>query len=46
MWDLSGPGIEPVSLALADRFFIPESPGKPGERFLNWSLQGIRETLD
>ena len=46
MWDLSGPGIEPVSLALADRFFIPESPGKPGEWFLNWGLQGIRETLD
>ena len=27
-------------------FFIPESPGKPWEGFLNWGLQGIRETLD
>ena len=29
MWDLLRPGIEPVSLALAGRFFITELPGKP-----------------
>ena len=29
MWDLSGPGIEPVSPALAGRSFTSEPPGKP-----------------
>ena len=29
MWDLPRPGIEPVSLALAGRFFTTEPPGKP-----------------
>ena len=29
MWDLSGPGIEPVSSALADGFFTTEPPGMP-----------------
>ena len=29
MWDLPRPGIEPVSPALAKRFFITEPPGKP-----------------
>ena len=28
MWDLPGPGLEPVSPALAGRFFTTESPGK------------------
>ena len=28
-WDLPGPGIELVSLALAGRFFTTEPPGKP-----------------
>ena len=28
MWDLSGPGIEPVSPALAGRFLTTEPPGK------------------
>ena len=28
MWDLLGPGIEPMSFALADGFFTPELPGK------------------
>ena len=27
--DLPDPGIEPASLALADRFFTTEPPGKP-----------------
>ena len=29
MWDLSGPGIKPVSPALAGSFFTTEPPGKP-----------------
>ena len=29
MWDLPGPGFEPVSPALAGRFFTTEPPGKP-----------------
>ena len=29
MWDLPGPRIEPVSHALAGRFFTTEPPGKP-----------------
>ena len=29
MWDLPGPGVEPVSPALAGRFFTTELPGKP-----------------
>ena len=29
MWDLPRPGIEPISLALAGRFFATEPPGKP-----------------
>ena len=33
MWDLSGPGVEPVSPALAGRFFTTEPPGKPSLAF-------------
>ena len=29
MWDHPGPGIKPVSSALAGRFFTTEPPGKP-----------------
>ena len=29
MWDLPGPGIEPVSPALAGRFLSTAPPGKP-----------------
>ena len=29
MWDLSGPGLEPVSPALAGRFLTTAPPGKP-----------------
>ena len=32
MWDLPGPGIEPVSPALTGRFPTPEPPGKPHHR--------------
>ena len=30
MWDLSGPGVKPVSPALARRIFTTGPPGKPG----------------
>ena len=29
MWDLPGPGLEPMSPALAGRFLTTEPPGKP-----------------
>ena len=35
MWDLSRPGIEPVSPALVGRFFITEPPEKPYVIFLS-----------
>ena len=35
VWDLPGPGIEPMSSALAGRFFTPEPQGKPCESLLN-----------
>ena len=31
MWDSPGPGIEPMSPVLADRFFTTEPPGKPSK---------------
>jgi len=31
MWDRLGPGIEPVSPALADGFLTPGQPGKFGK---------------
>ena len=41
MWDLPGPGLDPVSPALADRFLTTAPPGKPGillliGTFLGW----------
>ena len=39
MWDLLGPGIEPVSPALAGGFLTTEPPGKHVLYFLSWSLQ-------
>ena len=35
MWDLPGPGIEPVPLALAGGFFTTEPPGKPLPQDMN-----------
>ena len=34
MWDLPGPGLEPVSPALAGRFSTTAPPGKPSWEFL------------
>ena len=39
MWDLPGPGIEPVSPALAGRFLTTAPPGKSQE-LLMWFSQG------
>ena len=38
MWDLPGPGIEPVSPALAGGFLTTAPPGKSGGSFLTSSL--------
>ena len=39
MWDLPGPGLEPVSPALAGGFLTTVPPGKPGKIFfLNFIL--------
>ena len=35
MWDLPGPGIKPVSPALASRFLTTAPPGKSHSMFLN-----------
>ena len=34
MWDLPGPGLEPVSPELAGRFLTTAPPGKPASNFL------------
>ena len=36
MWDLPGPGIKPMSPALAGGFFTTESPGKSYGIFFNF----------
>ena len=44
LWDLPTPGIKPVYLTLAGRFFTVEPPGKPCFNFLNVStlvFQGV-----
>ena len=43
MWDLPGPGIEPVSPASAGGFFTTEPPGKPITRVL---IKGGRRSRD
>ena len=39
MWDLPGPGVKPVSSALAGRFFINEPRGKLKAQVLDVSSQ-------
>ena len=39
MWDLSGPGLEPVSPALADGFLTTASPGKSQEKGISDELK-------
>ena len=38
MWDLPGPGIQPVSLGLAGGFLTTGTPGKSGQILLDWPL--------
>ena len=38
IWDLSGPGIEPVSLALAGGFLMTIPPGKPSDLLSTFCL--------
>ena len=38
MWYLPGPGIEPMSPALAGGFFTTEPPGKPFCPFFDWVI--------
>ena len=40
MWDLPGPGIRPVSPALAGGFFTIESPGKTQARIFKCHIRG------
>ena len=40
MWDLPGPGLEPVSPALAGRFLTTAPPGKPCSAVFNFLLWG------
>ena len=42
LWDFSGSGIEPVSPALAGRFFTTEPPGKP-KKYIFKQGMGRRE---
>ena len=44
MWDLPGPGHEPVSLALAGRFLTTAQPGKPKTQALNDTLNKMNLT--
>ena len=44
MWDLSGPGIEPMLPVLAGGFFTTEPPGKCWVLFLNEVLSDIKQT--
>ena len=38
MWDLPGPGLEPVSPVLAGGFLTTVPPGKPSTNFLKVSV--------
>ena len=40
MWDLPGPGLEPVPSALAGGFLTTAPPGKPGSSILVYESLG------
>ena len=46
MWDLPGPGLEPVSPALAGGFLTTAPPGKPRSSFLMQKVALIMEAAD
>ena len=45
MWDLPGPGLEPMSPALAGGFLTTAAPGKPSRSLLKTKLLESREVL-
>ena len=45
MWDLPGPGLEPVPPALAGGFLTTAPPGKPGELLLLAELLSLGSPL-
>ena len=45
MWDLPGPGLEPVSPALAGGFLTTVPPGKPGCLFFVIELHELLVNL-
>ena len=44
MWDLPGPGIEPMSPALPGRFFTTEPLGKPDDVFLRTKVSFLKRS--
>ena len=44
MWDLPGPGLEPVSPALAGRFLTTVPPGKPNKASITLILKPDKHT--
>ena len=40
MWDLPGPGLEPMSPALAGGFLTTAPPGKPYRSSFDWRFKG------
>ena len=45
MWDLPGPGLEPVSPALAGGFLTTAPPGKPPMVIFDWMSDIVNFTL-
>ena len=45
MWDLPGPGLEPVSPALAGGFLTTAPPGKPPEPILEETVNAFLSHL-
>ena len=45
MWDLPGPGLEPVSPELAGGFLTTAPPGKPARSFLTHLLMKIKTKI-
>ena len=43
MWDLPGPGLQPVSPALAGGFLTTAPPGKPNNSYVDNNYEEFRE---
>ena len=46
MWDLTGSGVNPVSPALAGRFFTTGPPGKSKDIFITTAQESLSSDLD